>query len=320
MKESDYAAKERRTTRLITIAMFGGVAVVCAAIIIGRSMWHHNNALKNTGRAAGAVLVELDSGKRVIALVDDSGEQTPDRGHHRSIFRIVTVDAATGTRQQLRLIEDSFHCWAAAKNRMWCQTRHEGTMLIDATTLATIGTAEQLASALGKPYGELVALADGGVAVPFNDGRAARVDPLTTKASEIDAHTIKKSYPASATCSYAGWSKNYGFSPGPRSGLITRANDPHVPAPASAPTFLEPQILETADGGPLLIEHKVTLDKPAKQLSRIDGGKVTWTAPVDECEVMSLDAGRMVMSTIDPKQRVVALDAATGAVIWRFAM
>jgi len=317
-------AQAARRTRFIAVGLIGFMALVCVVFFGGWWLLRRHGARNNAGKPSGAVFVDLANGKHAIAVIDDSGERTPQKGNHRPLFRIATIDLATGEQLGFRIVEDYLRCWTAATNRLWCHGSDEGTLLLDATTLDTIAKAEDLVATLGKPLSgrdghyNTIGLVDGGVIVRLNDGRSARVDTASLAVTPIDEATKSEGVPSGGRCRLERQSGDgRTFSDGTRQAVIAKGAARSSP-PASAPRFLQPEFLVTSDQALTLIQHRATLDSDVTKLSRLDGDRIQWTADVGACQSSRLDGTTLVMATFDTATRVIAIDTGTGARKWTF--
>ena len=320
MPEPQQTDERAKNARFVWWFAVGLVVLVVGAIVAHTKGWAYlrdRGARTNRGTASGAALVELASGMHALAIVDDSGEQTPERGHHRPLYRITTIDLATGKRQQMRIFEDALLCWSAARDRVWCRTGHDGTLLLNASTLATVGKAEELAAAAlhAKPLttDDALSVVDGGLVLRLDDGRAARIDATTLAVTEADDKRPMSGVPSRNTCVFATTLGGHHFSAGTRQTVVTGNTSPSP----NAPVFLEPQFLVV--GSLLLVQHRVKLDTPALQLSKLDGDRVVWTAEVGACETAALDGHMIVLTTHDTSMRAIAIDVDTGVTLWKLA-
>ncbi len=306
------------------VALVGGTLVVLVAFFGGWKLMRDHGARTNPGRPLGSVIVRGDAGVRAVVAIDDSGERTPDKGGHRRLVRMTRIDAASGSAGEPRIVEDLEKCWAAARDWLWCKVAPTSYELVDATTLQTIGTALDIATAsqLGRVVpGNTDALADGGVAFQLADGRFVRVDPLAAQGKLIDERALERVHPpADAGCGNQLARGGYAFTRETRAALVASSATRTTPVPADAPRFLDPSFVALPDPTLVLVVHRAAVDGTAYKLSRIDAGKVTWTADIGGCASAEVDGKRLVLATIDPHARALALDLATGAVAWTYGL
>ncbi len=172
---------------------------------------------------------------------------------------------------------------------------------------------------------------DGAAAVVLlADGRYARVDPDTLAVTaRADIKNLVDDGRGKTDCNLdtdhkLADGRTLAFTADNRHAIVHKAASlRELEAPGSdAATFLDPRFVLVEDPQLVIVEHVPLLDRPdAKLISRIDDQlHVMWTAETNgSCQAAHVVGGTLVIATSIAKQRAVAIDLATGEVLWRFA-
>jgi hypothetical protein len=201
-------------------------------------------------------------------------------GRGASAFRLAALDPDTGKPVNQRVIDESARCWAASPGRMWCADADSRTHL---------------------------------VAVPSFDAVAASDGDRTWLGRDERGCTFADSIPLG--------DDHLVFGRGTQRRPLVRAAAPQGSLPGT-PDFLAPAFLRVDDPALLLVQHDASLERPgALQLTRVgDDLHAMWTAELPgRCETAHVVGGKLVITTVDPAARALAIELTTGQVAWRFA-
>lgn len=256
--------------------------------------------------------------------------------------RLTAIDAATG--KELAVNVSSYaECWAGG-TRVVCVDQYDRVDLLDPRTLDVTHAANDLIAAAELPKATRRYHREGErVVVVLEDGRGAAIDPSTAKVTVLDSVETPFSRPVSSSCdttsSYSIGATRWLFDRGGTRQRLT--SDPPPPGLAEKPrpeespgmaekawpedpsgpalTYLEPGFLATMPPKPLVL-HAATMEQRNALLSRIEGiSKESWKVDLGgECRRAWVSGERVIVVTSNPAQRALAIDLASGAVVWKF--
>ena len=258
------------------------LAIAGAGGFLAYSHMHAARDIANApGQPAGTLVVRGAAGgpTAFVVLVDRVGASA--RG---GTYRLTALDVATGAVVASRTLDEPMQCWPGAPARMWCSDGESHTHLVAVPSFdaATAGPAdEQSRTWLGHP-----------------DAGCAFVDTFPHGGARL----------AFATGTGTA-----------RRALVNGSDGSAVPG---APDFVSPAFLRVEDPALVLVQHDIAVDRPnAVAISRIaDDLHVAWTAELTgRCESAHVVDDRLVITSADSAQRAVAIQLATGAVLWRYA-
>jgi hypothetical protein len=313
------------------------LALVLAAVggyFILRKVTHHDlEAIP--GRPMTGFVVP---GEHPMVVVRD-GVST-DRGDMGSVtdsgYRWTVLDAATGAKLgQLLQNEGPFYdCYPATSARVWCAAGQK-LYVVSLPDFKQVADVDSLIAGTGLP-GRLEKVKPDGDALRIQvaDGRAARIDPVKLTATIVSGDDIMGEDWSYQPCQNRNF-VNLGVA-GDRLVIAGESEmkasvvylPPHhhsAPPPPGpdAPTFFMPRFVELPDPGIMLLEHRGALGNDATRLlSRLDReGKVIWTLDAGgKCEGVKVLGDKLIMTTKNPAQRVIAVDVLSGKLLWAFGV
>ncbi|MCW5804645.1 MAG: hypothetical protein KIT31_19900 [Deltaproteobacteria bacterium] len=325
------------------VIVLGALVVVGGALAyflliqprIDRHRMVHQQGEPRGSLVAGDVVAVYDH-----VSIDHEDRDDPARNRTDAATRVTTFDARSGARLAQELIEGLDGCAAASPERVWCAVATQGSELglYDARTYKRV-----------RAFGDLVQEARLGKLVPgrwrvdgatavhmLDDGRVAVVDgaAATPTARREDAvppalrdqgplamAPSKGSIPMASDCgahaAMAGDLMRTGKDRPART--VLRGQGPRArvaqAGSASADTYLSP--VWVPGEAPLLLHHtSLDADGDRTQLSRLGpDGTAAWTTELARgCEQVATIGKLVVVTTKDPRRRVVAVDLDSGAV------
>jgi hypothetical protein len=266
---------------------FAGFLLVAIVAALGYFGWTHWSVRREVeaspGVASGALVVPLQGGA-VVVVADRVG--TNSRG---GVYRFTAIDPQTGAALGERTLDEPSSCWPGSPGRMWCESARGDVHLV------------------AVPSFELAAAAPGDDASRDLHGRLERTCAFADSIPSAGGHLT--------------------FGTGTtRRPLVRHADHEEGKEPTSyslpgVPDFLSPSFLRVEDDALLLVQHDASLERPgALQLSRVDPDlHLTWTADLaGPCESAHVVEGRLIVTSPDAATRALALDVATGKVLWRY--
>ncbi len=200
-------------------------------------------------------------------------------GRGASAFRLAALDPDTGKPINQRVIDESARCWAASPGRMWCADAEGRTHLVAVPSFESVAASEGDRTWLGR-----------------DERGCAFADTVQVGADQL------------------------AFGRGTQRRPLVR--QPQQGSLPGTPDFLAPTFLRVDDPALLLVQHDAALERPgALQLTRVgDDLHAMWTADLPgRCETAHVVGDKLVITTVDPAARALAIELATGKVAWQFA-
>jgi hypothetical protein len=302
-----------------------GVVLLAGGIVFGICMGQRHALRTTGGQPRGELFVASKQGGTLVVIdyVAVGGGKTGNATAKGQ--RLTAIDAETG--KELAVDVTNYEkCWAG-ETRAVCVDVWGGLDLLDPRTLEVTHSAKDMIAEakLAKPTRRHEREGANFIVV-LEDGRGARIDTTTFAVTVVESVQSSYERPVSSSCETENHFKEGGttwrFQGGGTRERLT--SDPPPPSESATPTgpalmFLEPEFLRTEPRLPLVL-HAATTEKRYTIVSRVDGiSKEKWQTPLGgACRRAWVAGPNLIVATESPEQRGIALDLASGRVVWTF--